>query len=171
MNTQHPEWIQAKRKYLELLAQRIHDTGFAIHLAGEHGNVPPYGYTIGLSRRGLPELIVIGLPTHVLSYILTELGRRDLGVIADEQDIHDIFPAPTTLRLRTVDVEEAWPLMLAARELLAQPPARIRQIVWPAPPPSGAFPGDANYRLPNDPKSFPGSSRQALAELNPTDAT
>lgn len=65
------------------LRQKIADHGFAIACVFGEENTPPFGYTIGLSTKGLAEIFIAGVPPEAIHGILNDVGRRALeGKIA-----------------------------------------------------------------------------------------
>ena len=104
---------------------------------------PLFAYTVGLSGKGLPELVIYGLPGPVARRLLNEVARRMvaakepfrggdeiLGVLADE------------LPLVAVGIEDGGDLNLV-RELYGAPEAV--QLVWPDG--DGVFPWEAGAQV------------------------
>lgn len=56
------------------------------------GDDPLFAYTVGLADKGLPEIIVIGLPMKIAHQFLNELGRRftSTGVPPLDTNIDDL---------------------------------------------------------------------------------
>lgn len=96
--------------------------------------------TVGLTTRGLPELVVLGLPAEVGGALLHDLAERLLhGDLADVE-VADGEPVDGLLDGRP-------PVLLTVRQDLPSPAAgvfgtaRLRQLVWP----------DRDGRMPWDP--------------------
>ena len=147
------------RAYLDRCQALIDEHGHMVQSVFADARTPDFAYTIGLSTRGLPELVVIGLPSETATHALNQIAQRlAKDSIPDHQDITEIANMP--LRLRTVDPDAAWVHMGVARSLLQTRPTAIRQVLWPDP--SGRFPGDPAYQFP---------VTQTLDELTPDPRT
>lgn len=59
--------------YLEKIQTLIDTHGWAIQGVG---TTPPFVYTVGLSTKQLPEIVVMGLPFKVAQTILNQLARQ-----------------------------------------------------------------------------------------------
>lgn len=152
MNRSKPNLEARMRAYLESCARMIDQHGHMVQSVFGDDLKPPFAYTVGISRGGGAELIVIGLPSetsqHLLNGVAARLAEAD---IPDHQDIVGVVNMP--VRLRTIDADEAWAHMATARALDTRP-ATVRQVLWPDP--KGRFPGDPAYRY---------AVAQALREL------
>jgi hypothetical protein len=88
-------------------------------------------YTVGLTGRGLPELIVFGLPPDLARPALRDLaddlvtGRREIGAGQRADDVLAGHPA------RFVAVTEADRHLPAAARFYAGAAVRALQLVWP----------------------------------------
>ena len=95
--------------------------------------------TVGLTARGLPELVVLGLPSDVGGALLRELAERLLDGDLAADDVADGDPVEGLLEGRP-------PVLLTVPRDLPSPAAevygtvRLRQLVWP----------DADGRMPWD---------------------
>ena len=112
--------------YLEVLRGIIRDCGWAVQ--GVEDDRAPYAYTIGLYRRGLPELLVTGLAPETAARALNDAAERSLTAGA---------PAPGarwTLRdgllVEVVDVDHPDAHMDMAVAVARGRPIRARQMVW-----------------------------------------
>jgi hypothetical protein len=92
--------------------------------------------TVGLTARGLPELVAIGLPSEVAGALLREVAERLLAGddLADGAALEGLLDGPAPVLL-TVERELASP----AAEVYGAD-VRLRQLVWP----------DADGRMPWD---------------------
>jgi hypothetical protein len=102
-------------------------------------NVPGFSYTVGLTARGLPELITLGLPSDAAHHILNDAARRLLAGNRFEpgQRLHEIANMPLTVRV--VDDTDARRTGYAAFRRYPEG-CRFLQLVWPDR--AGLFPGD-----------------------------
>ncbi|PXY19321.1 DUF4262 domain-containing protein [Prauserella muralis] len=66
VHDQHDAWLRATIERLGWAVTYVH---------GEDGH-PPFGYTIGLTEHGNPELIMFGTTQDTTAYALNELARR-----------------------------------------------------------------------------------------------
>jgi hypothetical protein len=124
----------------------IAEQGMAVNPVMASGNTPCFAYTMGLHAKGLPELVVFGLPPQVAGGLLYELTAylvRELAAgrpVGPGEVTLDGVAVPTAL----LEVEGA-----TAREYatvaddLSQGQAKYLQAVWPAP--DGIFPWEAGY--------------------------
>jgi hypothetical protein len=103
--------------------------GWAVQGVGEGADHPPFCYTCGLASRGLPDIIVFGLPMQVAHEFLNMMGRRFRiqGVPPLDTDLNDVaenFPA----RLLGVPRTEADKYMFAVKR--RYPDYTAVQLVW-----------------------------------------
>jgi hypothetical protein len=87
--------------YLDLLREKILAHGWAV----QYVEIPkrPFAYTIGLHDRGLPELLVTGLPPREALWLLNTFAKRTLVGLRPAAGERVSLPAGT--RLELVDVE------------------------------------------------------------------
>jgi hypothetical protein len=107
--------------------------------ADEANGVPGFSYTVGLTAKGLPELITLGLPEDSARHILNDAARRLLAGERFEsgQILHELANLPLSVRL----VDDANARSTAYSAFRHFPDGcRFLQLVWPNR--SGAFPGD-----------------------------
>jgi hypothetical protein len=150
-----PEQLQA---YLRKCRRLIEDHGHMVQTVFPTAKTPALVYTVGLSLKQQPELVVIGLPPHIATAFLNQVADR---IQRDPSLLHKDIPgvATTALRLREVPVTAAVKHCLLFRPLLPNPPGRVFQLIWPDV--QGHFPGDAEYRH---------LIAQTFDELNPREA-
>ena len=124
----------------------IAEHGMAVNPVMPSGNTPPFAYTMGLHAKGLPELLVFGLPPQVAGGLLYELTahlERDLAAgrpVGPGEVTLDGVAVPTALL--EVAGESAREYATVADDL-SQGQAKYLQAVWPAP--DGIFPWEAGY--------------------------
>lgn len=102
-------------------------------------NIPGFSYTVGLTARGLPELITVGLPSDAAHLILNAAARLLLAGNRFEpgQRLHDLANFPLTIRV--VDDADARSTGYAAVRRYPEG-CRFLQLVWPDR--AGLFPDD-----------------------------
>jgi uncharacterized protein DUF4262 len=64
--------------YLQRLREGVADRGWLVQGVEGSGSYPPWGYTVGLSGYGLPELVVTGLPLLEAAELLNDLAAHSL---------------------------------------------------------------------------------------------
>jgi hypothetical protein len=111
--------------YLALLRQTIVAHGWAVqHVESDR---KPFSYTVGLHERGLPELLVTGLPTKQAGWLLNTFAKRMIAGLRPAPGDHLVLPANT--RLEVVDVEHPDAHMGLAIALEGYD-VRAIQLVW-----------------------------------------
>jgi hypothetical protein len=134
------------------------------------GDVPsaPFAYTIGLSRLGVPELFVSGLPSRVAGSILNDLGRLAKGGTSLRSGrLDDVLANDVPLELRPFDESRAqeflgqliWFTDTFADGIMPS----VMQVVWPDK--NGHFPWDAALGA-KDRADFERIQPLTLARLN-----
>lgn len=123
------------------IARFLENPGWAVIgvFADPASDSPSFSYTVGLTAKGLPELITLGLPTDVAHSILNDAARR---LIAGErfesgQRISELANMP--MAVAHVDPADARHTAYAAFKEFPEGP-RFLQLVWPDR--KGAFPGE-----------------------------
>lgn len=104
----------------------------------------PFAYTVGLTERDLPELLIAGLPIPVAHTLLNDLARRehDNGErYRHAQRIDDLLVGYDTVLIDGPLSDRLWPGAAIAR--YGRERIRVRQIVWPDV--TGRFPWDDGY--------------------------
>jgi hypothetical protein len=79
----HPN--ATRLEYLDHLNDLIAQFGWAVQGVERDRDRPPWAYTVGLTRRGLPELIVTGMQLGPAMYFLDDIAGHAL---------HAAMPAP-----------------------------------------------------------------------------
>jgi hypothetical protein len=87
----------------------------------------PWAYTIGLHRRGLPELLVTGLDPHRSAWLLNAFAKRAVAGRRPVPGRQVWLPAGTRLELVTVTAPDAHMDMAVAVE---GPTLTAIQLVW-----------------------------------------
>lgn len=117
--------------------------GWAVQAVMADGESPPYAYTVGLERRGLPEVIVFGIPYPDSLGILNKLAERatngevELVAGAVVDGLNDIG-----VRMALVDVDDSGGHLLAANTHAKHGvrPVCAVQLVFPSPDLWGPWP-------------------------------
>lgn len=111
-------------------------------LADPDLSIPSFIYTVGLSAKGMPDLIVFGLPQQASSIMNTivEMAHDDRIELRDGQVIREAANLP--LKLRSIDQNKGFELALGARRFAQEGgyTASLLQVVLPDA--VGRFPGE-----------------------------
>lgn len=87
--------------YLALLREKILAQGWTVQYVEDDRR--PFAYTIGLHRRGLPELLVTGLPPRQALWLLNTFAKRAL--VGRRPTPGDRVSLPAGTRLELVGME------------------------------------------------------------------
>jgi hypothetical protein len=112
--------------------------------AGSYEGSTSLCYTIGLTGKGLPELIVLGLDQSTAHWVLNDVAALAVGGQALTPGGVIVIDAGH-LPLKVANFDDREPLILAAiRYYRAEPDRRVSavQLVWAV---DGAFPGEPGY--------------------------
>ncbi|OBJ50889.1 DUF4262 domain-containing protein [Mycobacterium sp. 1423905.2] len=112
--------------YLDVVRAIIADRGWAVQYV-EHES-RPFAYTVGLSRRGLPELLITGMRPHMSARVLNSVAHQivDDGMVLRPAERID-FQGEFLLEV----VEVAHPdVHLKVVLGLYERPFRAFQLVW-----------------------------------------
>jgi hypothetical protein len=135
-----------KKKDVKIYQAGIDDMiaryGWAVQGVFGSPTSPAFSYTVGLAAKGLPEIIVFGLPSQVAHQFLNALGRRFTadGVPPLDVNLLDVakdYPA----RLLPVPREQADQYLFAAKH--RYPAYTAVQLVWTDE--NSRFPWDAGF--------------------------
>lgn len=135
--------------YLVSVEERIARFGWAVQAVGAGEKEPSFFYTVGLTRKSLPEIITFGLPLDV--------GHTLLNDVAVKMQADQVAGAPqTTHGTRRNDILQSYPVefievrdstthLTIANTLCGNGlwPIRALQMVWPDK--SGRFPWDVGF--------------------------
>lgn len=126
--------------YLDAMEKLIEEHGWAVQ--GVSGSGPDdYCYTVGLSSRDLPELIICGLPFQTAATILNDTATL---MVAGQPLAHgDHAPLGGGYEMTAVDVDEVYLTMLTMAKAFSDKPIRALQLVWPSA--EHLYPWDAGY--------------------------
>ncbi|HWD03988.1 MAG TPA: DUF4262 domain-containing protein [Amycolatopsis sp.] len=70
---------RAGQEYVAEILARIDEHGWCVQGVLGTDFRPPWAYTVGLTARGLPELLVVGLAPNLASALLTALAEHALS--------------------------------------------------------------------------------------------
>lgn len=100
-------------------------------------------FTVGLSRQGLPELIVFALEADVAQPILNTAAKRlRAGQAPVDQPLSQIID-PLRVTLKSADMRKVREVSEALENLAGVEGVRALQLVWPDR--AGLFPWDADF--------------------------
>ncbi|AJF08283.1 hypothetical protein GSUB_17560 (plasmid) [Geoalkalibacter subterraneus] len=136
---------QRENKIKKKIVSDIENVGWSV--IGVFGDIeknePPFSYSVGFSRMGKPEIIVVGLPLEIAQSIINEIGQRfkKTGVFPVAGDIRDdLANLPCTFIALS---EQAVKERLRAATALMDPPVEALQLIWPDR--QGKFPWDEGF--------------------------
>lgn len=133
-------------KMRALLEKVISQFGMAVQPIAPSAESPPFSYSIGQHAKGLPELIVFGMPPPIAASLLYELAEY----MEDEQAAGRTV-GPGTVKLEGCEMPGALvevPTAVAAEYATAahdrsEGKATLIQVVWPDK--EGRFPWQPGY--------------------------
>ena len=134
---------QKLRAHLEAL---IAQYGMAVYPVMPPGDAPPFAYSVGQQAKGLPELIVFGLPPQVAGAMLYTLAGHMETERAAGRPVGEGFVMVPDIPVRTALL----PVTVAAASKYAEVAherskgqASYLQVVWPDE--AGVFPWEPGY--------------------------
>jgi hypothetical protein len=130
-----------ERDYLDHMRQLINNFGWAVQGVERDGVHPPWAYTVGLTPRRRPELVITGMGLHRATDVLNGMAAHLL---------HADAPAPGTQAalldgplVEVVKVTAPWAHLNVAVELYGQ---RIRGLQLIHADKRGRWPWDREYQ-------------------------
>lgn len=97
----------------------------------EHG--PSFTYSVGLSLKGLPELLMVGVPSQAAHAFMAQyIEAMDRDGVLDDKTVSTEYAA-NDFRLAFCDVDSRAACehyMFQALEYLGSVPPRVQQLVW-----------------------------------------
>lgn len=125
--------------HLNKIAELIHEHGWAVQgVVGSDGS-DTYAYTVGLSFKDLPELVLRGLDYNVSANILNDVAS---AMIRGQRIMHgSTVEIANGYSLTAVEVDDEHLHTLAVAETMSITKISALQLVWP----------DAGHKLPWDP--------------------
>jgi hypothetical protein len=142
------DWVN---KILRQQQEHIDTIGWAVTgvFPREGDDGAPFAYTIGLTERGSPELVISGLDTGTMHALLNDLAGRVFDRaerFSDGQRISDLLNGYDAAVIDGALTEELWPGTAVVR--YGRNAVRLQQIVWPDR--EGRFPWEPGYALASD---------------------
>jgi hypothetical protein len=135
----HPN--ATRQDYLDHLGRMIMDSGWAVQFVERDRLHPPYAYTVGLTARGKPELVVTGLPARPSAELLNDVAVHVLHSELPEPGEQIPLIGGPLIEIVEVDVPEAHLLMVGE---FYDPGFRALQLVHADD--RGHWPWDVGYR-------------------------
>lgn len=141
--------MPASDEYLRRQQEHIHDVGWSVTaVVPEPGDTDAtFAYTVGLTERRLPELIIAGLHPLIAHELLNDLAHRLHGgmpPLVHDQRLDDLIVGYDVAIVDGLATEALHPGTAYAR--YGKDRVRLRQIVWPDK--HGRFPWDDGYAYP-----------------------
>ncbi|GAA4554276.1 DUF4262 domain-containing protein [Amycolatopsis samaneae] len=136
---EHPD--QGRADYLRQVRDVIDRLGWMVQGVSAAAGSPPWAYTIGLMEKGLPELVVTGLPLVLAAGLLNTISRHTLHAGAPEPG--ERIALRDVLELEVVALAEPSVHLVMAVGLYG-PAIWARQLVYPDD--NGVWPWDPGFR-------------------------
>lgn len=71
---------KSQEKVFDFIDANISESGYAlINIKSKSDGDPVFTYTLGLSQKGLPELVFVRRPIHVVQHVVTDLIAMNAG--------------------------------------------------------------------------------------------
>jgi hypothetical protein len=126
--------------------EHIDRVGWAVTMVLPTADDPgvAFAYTVGLTARGFPELVIAGLPPDIAHALLNDLASRVYDWAArfsHGQRIGDLLVGYDAVIVDGPATEALYPGAAYARYGTGR--VRLRQVVWPDP--RGRFPWEPGY--------------------------
>jgi hypothetical protein len=136
----------AMAEHLRRLREIINQHGWALQeVAPVHEQDLPFTYTAGLAAAGLPELIIVGLPSTVAAGYLNHFAKLALTTELTAGERHTIQLGRTAFTWQIGGVSAASSAeYLRVAHVVHGESVRALQLVWPDA--NGLLPGDAGYQ-------------------------
>lgn len=134
-------------QYAAQLRTIIAEHGWAVQGVHATETAPPFSYTVGLTDAGLPELIIIGLPTNVAGIVLNRLAKESLTEELETGRKYDLPNGDQTLPylIGTVSSVNRREYLKVAASLYDRHRIKALQVIWPSK--EGLFPEDDGWDL------------------------
>lgn len=139
--TSHPNATE----YLERLQQLIDTHGWAVQAVTTK---PSFAYSVGLTERGLPELVICGMPLNIAQHLINDLATRlTQGALSLEQGRrYDDVLQRFDVVFRPLTTTQIQHHLGAVRALYSDRAVGAWQMLWPDP--KGKLPGEAGVQEP-----------------------
>lgn len=112
--------------YLQILREIVRDHGWAVQFV--EGEQRPFAYTVGLHDKGLPELLITGLPPQTSARLLNSIAHQ---IVDDGVALHPAMRIDyqNEFLLEVVEVDHP-DVHLKFAAALCSPQIRALQLVW-----------------------------------------
>ncbi|OBI42897.1 DUF4262 domain-containing protein [Mycobacterium sp. E796] len=112
-------------EYLAELRQTMLETGWAVQYV--ESDRMPFAYTVGLTRYGLPELLVTGVTPRRAAQMLNTLGRRAVKGERPSPGMRIALPAGALVEMVEVDHPDVYLIFAGA---IFGDEVTALQVVW-----------------------------------------
>jgi hypothetical protein len=119
----HPD--ATTEDYLAELRQTMLESGWAVQYV--EGDRMPFAYTIGLTRYGLPELLVTGVAPRRAARMLNTLGKRAVNGERPQPGTRIALPAGPLVEMVEVDHPD---VHLTFADVMFGDEVTALQVVW-----------------------------------------
>lgn len=138
--------MRAQNDILKQIDDLVEKNGWAVLgvMADPENMVPSYSYTVGLSARGMADLIVIGLDPRNAQVILNTAVDRIMETKADLAAgslLTEVASVP--LRAKPLRPDQFGPVALSAVRHAGQTHAKVTVVQLEFPDTNGNFPGES----------------------------
>lgn len=129
--------------FLENVEANIVSHGWSMTSVFSDGESPPFSYSTGLARLGLPEILVFGLSPQNAGQLINIVGRmmRDDGVRFELETPYEEISAYPMIFRRLPDSAKAEYMRVTGT--VCGPEFEALQMIWPDP--KGCFPWEAGF--------------------------
>lgn len=136
--------------YHQKVLALIEKHGFTVQgvFPTEDGQGPTLGYTIGLAAKGLPEVMILGLPPQAVVPILNSVAQQLIGGdIKPEagQLVHKAASMPLKLVEVAEQVARSYALGAYRHAKTSNSPVKVLQALWPDT--RGIYPGTVGCNI------------------------
>lgn len=138
--------MRAEDDLLKRIDELVEQNGWAVMgvLAGPNNMTPSYSYTVGLSARGMSDLMVIGLDprtAHTILNIAVDRIVETSAKLTKGDLLTEVASAP--LRAKPLRPDQFGPLALSAIRYAKQAGAEAAVVQLEFPDTNGNFPGES----------------------------
>lgn len=134
--------VEVMTAYLNSVLDKIRECGWVVQgVMGSEG-IPSYVYTVGLFKKGLPEVVVLGLPSGVAMHTLNDIAAQMIAgtlVLEDGKVVDEVFGGRVKAKFKRISKEQAHKALKIARILSNETLDAAFQLIWPDA--EGRFPG------------------------------
>lgn len=142
-------WAEDLRRRQDDIIESVGWAVVGVFPTEDQPDAAPFGYTVGLTAHGYPELVIAGLPLQTTHALLNDLAQRVYDKaerFTNGQRVADLVPGYDMVICNGRDTEQIRPTMAYNRYGTGN--VRLQQIVWPDR--EGRFPWEDGYSMPAD---------------------